>query len=133
MKTVTYSRAADYDELIGLVGDPDGAEDWDDEEGDHAFAELARERLAERETEAGLTLPRSVWTELRGGAEPVRLLRRRRGLTQAELAAAADVEQGYLSRIESGDESPTVQALRALARALAVPVVALIAEPPPTA
>ncbi len=44
----------------------------------------------------------------------VRALRRRHGLTQAQLALRAGTTQTAISRLESGARSPTVETLRAL-------------------
>ncbi len=47
--------------------------------------------------------------------ELVRTLRRRHGLTQAQLAIRAGTTQTAISRLESGARSPTVETLRRLA------------------
>ena len=46
------------------------------------------------------------------------LLRRRRGLTQRQLAATSGIQQSEISRIEGGRANPTLQTLSALARCL---------------
>src|SRR5262245_9859949 len=46
--------------------------------------------------------------------------RLRRGLTQAQLAELAGVEQGYISRIERGLQEPSGEVSRRLADALGV-------------
>lgn len=56
----------------------------------------------------------------------VREFRIRAGLTQVELAAAARMNQGYLSSIEKGRRIPRPATLRALAVALGVPEAVLI-------
>lgn len=53
--------------------------------------------------------------------ERVRRLRRDRGMTQIELARAANVNQGHLSSIERGQRSPSHGMLKAIAVALGVP------------
>lgn len=50
----------------------------------------------------------------------LRALRRQRVLTQTELAALADINQGYLSSIERGERQPRRATRLALARALDV-------------
>ena len=55
----------------------------------------------------------------------VRELRGRLNLTLAELASAADLSPGMLSKIENGGTSPSLATLQRLAEALAVPVTAL--------
>jgi transcriptional regulator with XRE-family HTH domain len=52
----------------------------------------------------------------------VRQLRRRIGLTVSELAAAAGLSGGMLSKIENGQISPSLASLQSLAGALNVPV-----------
>jgi len=45
-------------------------------------------------------------------------LREKHGLTQAQLAERCGIDQGDVSRIESGNGNPTVKTIGALARAL---------------
>ena len=59
---------------------------------------------------------------------PLFVLRKWRGFTQAKLARAAGLNQGYISELEGGKKTPSVEALRALARALNVDLDLL---PPP--
>ncbi len=66
--------------------------------------------------------------EQRLGRE-VRRLRRRLGLTGAALATAARISHGTLSKIETGQLSPSLATIEALASVLAVPVAALFADP----
>jgi transcriptional regulator with XRE-family HTH domain len=54
----------------------------------------------------------------------VRSFRAKQGLTVAELARAADLSSGMLSKIENGLTSPSLATLRALSTALHVPVTA---------
>jgi len=58
----------------------------------------------------------------------IRRFRLRHGLTQMELAAHANMNQGYLSSIERGDRTPHAQTLRAIAIALEVPEAVLLGE-----
>lgn len=51
----------------------------------------------------------------------VAFLRFHSGLTQTEFGRAAGVNQGYISRYESGDKVPTEEVLARLARAAGVP------------
>jgi len=55
----------------------------------------------------------------------VRSFRKKLDITVAELAGAAGLSAGMLSKIENGQTSPSLATLRALARALHVPVTAL--------
>lgn len=55
----------------------------------------------------------------------VRAFRKKLDMTVAELASAAGLSTGMLSKIENGLTSPSLATLRALARALHVPVTTL--------
>lgn len=54
----------------------------------------------------------------------VRAFRRARGMTVADLAAAAGLSLGMLSKIENGQTSPSLSTLQALSRALSAPLTA---------
>ena len=54
----------------------------------------------------------------------VRAFRNKLGITGADLAAAAGLSLGMLSKIENGVTSPSLTTLQALSRALGVPVTA---------
>lgn len=54
----------------------------------------------------------------------VRTLRKKLGITGADLAAATGISLGMLSKIENGNTSPSLTTLQALAHALGVPVTA---------
>jgi transcriptional regulator with XRE-family HTH domain len=53
-------------------------------------------------------------------------LRERTGLTQEVVAKKAGVSRAYLARLEMGRHDPPLSRLRKLARALSVPVTALL-------
>jgi len=59
----------------------------------------------------------------------IRRLRVRLGKSQEQLAFDADVDQGYISRIERGQENPTVSMLDRIAKALNVATADLLAQP----
>jgi len=61
-----------------------------------------------------------------------RLKRLRKGLTltQPELAKRADLSRGYLARLELGMQSPTLEVIERLARALHVRPGALLEDAP---
>lgn len=61
----------------------------------------------------------------------LRLLRTARGLSQERLAVDAEVARGWVSQIELQKSNVTLDLLDRLARALEVPVGALLAEPEP--
>ncbi|HWK43402.1 MAG TPA: XRE family transcriptional regulator [Stellaceae bacterium] len=56
----------------------------------------------------------------------VRQLRKRLDLTATDLAGAADISAGMLSKIENGQISPSLATLQALAGALNTPLTALL-------
>jgi transcriptional regulator with XRE-family HTH domain len=49
-----------------------------------------------------------------------------RGMSQDELAKKARISRAYVFRLESGGSDPTVGVLQRLAKALGVPVTALL-------
>jgi len=57
----------------------------------------------------------------------VRTLREQRKLSQENLAAKAGISYQYLSGVETGKENFSIQVLESLAKALALPVRALVA------
>jgi transcriptional regulator with XRE-family HTH domain len=59
-------------------------------------------------------------------AMKVKLLRKKRGMTQEALARAAGVSLPYIGRLETGHYDPKLSTLRKLARALGVRVTALL-------
>jgi len=57
-----------------------------------------------------------------GQSSPVKILRKHRGMTQQELAAAAGLSRPYLTEIEKGHKPGSIKALRAIAAALSLDV-----------
>jgi DNA-binding XRE family transcriptional regulator len=78
------------------------------------------------ETGAEVVFPAAVLDRLDAGDNPIRVFRDYCGMTQQALAAAAGVNQGYLSELESGAKTASVKTLRALARALSVDIDLLL-------
>ena len=110
---VVLSRR-EYDELLSRLDD-EAAEDA-------ALARLSDARADE------LGLPESVWEAIEAAPSPVGPLRKWRELTQKELAERAEITQGYLSEIEAGKKTGDLSTLRAIARALDVPVENVMPE-----
>ena len=75
----------------------------------------------------GVRIPVSVALAIADGTEPLRAWREHRGLTLQALADAAGVSKPYVSQIEGGKRAGTTATLKKLARALAVPLGALVA------
>lgn len=68
----------------------------------------------------GARIPGAVAFAIAGGTHPVRAWREHHAMTQAALAQAAGISKGYLSQVEAGRRTGTVDTLRALAQALGV-------------
>ena len=69
------------------------------------------------------SLPDDILDALTAREEhPIKILRKYRGMTQAELAEAADISRPYLTEIETGKKDGSIRAMRGLAEALDVPV-----------
>lgn len=58
-------------------------------------------------------------------ARNLRVLRKRKGLSQEELAFQAGINRNYVGQIEREEKSPTVDILEKLARPLEIDAVAL--------
>lgn len=58
----------------------------------------------------------------------IRLLRRKQDLSVADVAAAAGVSAGMMSKIENGQISPSLTTVKSLAAALSVPISSLFAS-----
>jgi transcriptional regulator with XRE-family HTH domain len=63
-------------------------------------------------------------------ARRLRALRHSLGVSQAELAKVAGLSRGYLSRVEVGMQSPTLEVIEQLAAALKVNPVDLLEDKP---
>ncbi|MBX3121596.1 MAG: helix-turn-helix transcriptional regulator [Nitrospira sp.] len=59
----------------------------------------------------------------------VRKLRVAKGVSQEALALEAGVERAYLSKVEKGDENPSLKMVDKLAKALGVQTATLFAVP----
>jgi transcriptional regulator with XRE-family HTH domain len=59
-------------------------------------------------------------------ASRIKALRARRRLSQEALAAKAGISRGYLARLETGRQDPTVGTVEKLAKALRVKMTALL-------
>ena len=72
---------------------------------------------------------RGIYLSPMGLALTLKRLRKVQGLTQQALAVKAGISLGYLSRLEVGTHDPRLSMLRKLAKALGVPVSALLDAP----
>lgn len=63
----------------------------------------------------------SMDTEVRRSVgKKLRVARERKQLTQVEVAAKADIADGYYARIERGEENPSLEVLQKLIKALSI-------------
>ena len=67
-------------------------------------------------------MPAAVVNALLEGANPVKVWREHRALTQDALAAQAGISKAFLCQIETGKRVGAIKTLRALAAALGVTV-----------
>jgi DNA-binding XRE family transcriptional regulator len=65
-------------------------------------------------------IPSEVTYALLDGANPIRVWREYRGLTQQQVASAAGISKPYLSQLESSQRKGTTEVLVAVAKALNV-------------
>jgi|JI9StandDraft_1071089.scaffolds.fasta_scaffold415650_1 predicted DNA-binding mobile mystery protein A len=64
-------------------------------------------------------------------ASIIRLLRKRLHMTQKQLAARSGIPQSFVSKLESGDQEPTLKTLRKLFKALSCSLVVVpVAQEP---
>lgn len=74
------------------------------------------------------SLPESILDKLTARSEsPVKILRKHRGLTQADLAKQAGISRPYLTEIETGKKDGSIRAMKSLAKVLGVNVGMLAA------
>ena len=79
---------------------------------------------------SGTQIQVSSSTPLRSLGDRVRQARARRGMTRKQLARDSSVSERYLAQIESGNGNISILVLRRLAKALGMPVDALLFEGP---
>ena len=101
-------RRADYEALLTELED---AEDR---------AAVLEHDLAKARGRAPEPLTVADVDRLRAGEHPVRIWREKRGLTQQALAGLAGISKSFLSEIEGGTNTPSVETLRKLALGLKV-------------
>lgn len=104
---VVLSRR-EFDALMARFGDEDAE--------DRMTLVVAAEARGEE------PLPAPVSAAVLSGDSVLKALRRWRGLTQAELASRAGIQQGYLSELEARQKTGSPETLAALAKSLAAPL-----------
>ena len=102
---------SEYGRLANLVADEDV--------GTARIVRDTRDKIA-----AGreIMVPKAVVDRLAAGENPIRVLREWRAMTQAKLAAAIGITQGYLSDLEAGKRKGPVALHQKIGRALGVPI-----------
>ena len=93
---------------------------------DTADAAVAKRAIARNEE----TLNEAEMDELLAARTPLAFWRKKRGLTQTDLAKAAKIAQGLLSEIESGLKTGDVTVLQRIAMALEISLLELVPELP---
>jgi ribosome-binding protein aMBF1 (putative translation factor) len=89
-------------------------------------AVMAKKAIARNEE----TLSEADVDELLAARTPLAFWRRKRGLTQTDLAKAAGIAQGFLSEIESGLKTGDVTVLQRIAIALEISLLELVPDLP---
>jgi ribosome-binding protein aMBF1 (putative translation factor) len=87
---------------------------------------VARKAIARNEE----MLSEAEMDELLAARTPLAFWRKKRGLTQTDLAKTADIAQGFLSEIESGLKTGDVTVLQRLAIALEISLLELVSDFP---
>jgi DNA-binding XRE family transcriptional regulator len=93
-----------------------------------ADAEFAARLAAERGSPVETTVPLQVVKAKLDGTHPLKAWREYRGFTQVELASGSAVARDLIAQIETHKKQGSVTTLDRLARALSIPIEALIAE-----
>src|ERR1700736_3031365 len=89
-------------------------------------AAVAKKAIARNEE----TLSEAELDELLAARTPLAFWRKKRGLTQTELATAAGIAQGFLSEIESGFKTGDVTVLQRIVIALEISLLELVPDLP---
>jgi len=66
--------------------------------------------------------------EMKQFGEHLRVLRKARGLSQAQLGERADMNDKYLGEIERGEGNPSLDVLQKLAKALDIDLASLVGD-----
>ena len=93
---------------------------------DAADAAVAKKAISRNEE----VLSETEMDELLAAKTPLAFWRKKRGLTQMDLAKAAEIAQGFLSEIESGLKTGDVTVLQRIAVALEISLLDLVPDLP---
>ena len=108
----------EYTALLARAGDEEAEDEMTRIMGEEFKAALARGE--------DVALPLEIWDAMDAGQNRIKVLREYRGLTQAELAAAAGVNPDLVAELEGGREGGAPDGLKEIARALGVPLDVLV-------
>jgi DNA-binding XRE family transcriptional regulator len=114
---VILSRA-EYDQLIAAANE------------DAADVETLRRSIARVDSGEEETFSSAEVDAFLAAKTPLAFFRRKRGMSQDDLAKRTGITQGYLSEIEIGRKSGDVRTLRKLADALKVTLDSLVTDRP---
>ena len=126
---------ADWRRIVARFRDAGGGDTGEDADDIAAVAaaraadtEFAARVAAERGTPVETTVPLQVVKAKLDGAHPLKAWREYRGITQTELASRSAVARNLIAQIETHKKQGSVATLDRLARALSIPIEALLAE-----
>lgn len=105
----------EYDKLLAAANE------------DAADAAVAKKAIGRNEE----VLSEAEMDEFLAAKTPLAFWRKKRGLTQTELAKAAEIAQGFLSEIEGGLKTGDVKVLQRIATSLEISLLDLVPSPPP--
>lgn len=117
-EVVVLSRE-DYEQLVALAESRRSSEPAENDE-DRADNLRADRILAELASGRDETISDAELGELLDAPTPLRFWRRKRGLTQAQLAAAVGTAQSHISAIEKSEVGASFETMRRIADQLAV-------------
>lgn len=126
----------DWDRLVQALSNLESQDDTDEDADDlAAIARLRTEDAAlaarlerERGEPVEVTIPIEVIDAVFNGAHPVKAWRDHRGWTQLSLSNESGVRRDLIAKIETRQRHGTARTLDRLARALQVPIEALLED-----
>jgi ribosome-binding protein aMBF1 (putative translation factor) len=95
---------------------------------DAADAAVAKKAIARNEE----SLSEGEMDELLAAKTPLAFWRKKRGMTQVDLAKTAEIAQGFLSEIEGGLKTGDVTVLQRIAAVLEISLLDLVPDLPPS-
>jgi len=132
---VVLSRE-DWERIVAVLGDPAPEDDLDEDADDIAAVSAARAEdaafaariEAERGAPVEVTIPIEVIEAKLDGAHPIRAWRDYRCWTQMYLSFKSGVGRDLIAQIETRRKNGSVETLDRIARALRVPIEALLED-----